>query len=46
MSITVNDTESEHVKLLLGEEGEAYFFREAQPGEMTEDIVDVEDGFE
>lgn len=46
VSITVNTTKSQHVKLLLGQEGEAFFFREAQPGEMTEDIDDIEDGCE
>ena len=38
VTITVNDHESQQVKLLLGMEGEAFFFRPAQEGEVTEEL--------
>lgn len=38
VSITVNGLESKEVFLHLGLEGEAFFFREAQEGEITEEI--------
>lgn len=38
VSITVNGLESKKVFLHLGLEGEAFFFREAQEGEITEEI--------
>ena len=38
VSITVNGVESSKVHLQLGIEGEAFFFREAQEGEIAEEI--------
>ena len=38
VSITVNGVESSQVYLQLGIEGEAFFFREAQEGEIAEEI--------
>lgn len=40
VTITVNAVDSKTVLMQLGLEGEAFFFREAQEGEVVEEIVD------
>ena len=43
VTITVNGIDSEQVKLLLGMEGEAFFFREAQESEVDDEIDNIVD---
>jgi len=38
VAIMVNGLGSHKVSMLLGQEGEAFFYREAQEGEVTEQI--------
>ena len=43
VTINVNGIDSEQVQLLLGMEGEAFFFREAQEGEVDDEIDNIVD---
>ncbi len=46
VSITVNGVTSSEVTLLLGQEGEAFFFREALDGEIADPITPMIESME
>lgn len=45
VTITVNGVESQNVGMLLGQEGEAFFLREALEDEATESIGNVSSSY-